>query len=73
MFYPCCWVIDFRVRTGLEKSLKMTLVLENSWNFKKVQFVLEMSLNFEKHVLDNHKIVLENERNSFLDAVHTKN
>ena len=37
-----------RVRTDLEKSLKMTLVLENSWNSKKVQFVLELSLNFEK-------------------------
>ena len=30
-----------RVRTDLEKSLKMTLVLENSLNSKKVQFVLE--------------------------------
>ena len=38
----------FRVRTDLEKSLKMTLVLENSWNCKKVQFVLELSLSFEK-------------------------
>ena len=37
-----------RVRTDLEKSLKMTLVLENSLNSKKVQFVLELSLNFEK-------------------------
>ena len=37
-----------RVRTDLEKYLKMTLVLENSWNSKKVQFVLELSLNFEK-------------------------
>ena len=44
-----------RVRTDLEKSLKMTLVLENSLNSKKVQFVLEMSLNFEKKLLDNHK------------------
>ena len=33
----------------------MTLVLENSWNSKKVQFVLELSLNFEKKLLDNHK------------------
>ena len=40
--------VYFRVRTDLEKSLKMTLVLENSWNSKKVQFVLELSLNFEK-------------------------
>ena len=38
----------YRVRTDLEKSLKMTLVLENSLNSKKVQFVLELSLNFEK-------------------------
>ena len=37
-----------RVRTDLEKSLKMTLVLENSLNSIKVQFVLELSLNFEK-------------------------
>ena len=40
-----------RVRTDLEKSLKMTLVLENSWDSKKVQFVLELSLNFEKNSL----------------------
>ena len=40
-----------RVRTDLEKSLKMTLVLENSLNSKKVQFVLELSLNFEKNSL----------------------
>ena len=33
----------------------MTLVLENSLNSKKVQFVLELSLNFEKKLLDNHK------------------
>ena len=37
-----------RVHTDLEKSLKMALVLENSWNSKKVQYVLELSLNFEK-------------------------
>ena len=43
--------IFYRVRTDLEKSLKMTLVLENSWNYKKVQFVLELSLNFEKNSL----------------------
>ena len=31
-----------RVRTDLEKSLNLTLVLENSWNLKKkVPFVLE--------------------------------
>ena len=50
----CHTTID-RVRTDLEKSLKMTLVLENSLNSKKVQFVLELSLNFEKKLLDNHK------------------
>ena len=44
-----------RVGTDLEKSLKMTLVLENSWNSKIVQFVLELSLNFEKNLLDSHK------------------
>ena len=32
----------------LEKSWKMTLVLENSWNSKNVQFVLELPWNFEK-------------------------
>ena len=44
------YILDYfgRVRTELEKSLKMTLVLENSWNSKKVHFVLELSLNFEK-------------------------
>ena len=34
-----------RVRTDLEKSWKMTLVVENSWNSEKVQFVLELSWN----------------------------
>ena len=37
-----------RVRTDLEKSWKMTLVLENFWNSKKMQFVLALSWNFEK-------------------------
>ena len=37
-----------RVRTGVEKSLNLTLVLENSWNLKIVPFVLELSLNFVK-------------------------
>ena len=44
-----------RVCTDLEKSWKMTLGLENSWNSKKVQFVLELSWNFEKNPHDNHK------------------
>ena len=30
-----------RVRTDLEKSLNLTLVLEYSWNLKKVPFVLD--------------------------------
>ena len=47
--------IFIRVHTDLEKSLKMTLVLENSWNSKKVQFILELSVSFEKNLLDNHK------------------
>ena len=38
----------YRVRTDLEKSLNLTLVLENSWNLKTVQFVLELSWNFVK-------------------------
>ena len=67
-----------RVRTDLEKSLKMTLVLENSWNSKKMQFVLELSLNFEKKkLLDNHKKSLKMIETVFcyffFDAVHNKN
>ena len=61
-----------RVRTDLEKSLKMTFVLEN-WNSKKVQFVLELSLNFEKNLLDNHKKSLKMIETVFMDAVHNKN
>ena len=34
-------MIYSRVRTDLEKSLNLTLVLENYWNFKIVPFVLE--------------------------------
>ena len=34
-----------RVCADLEKSLNLTLVLENSWNLKKVLFVLELSGN----------------------------
>ena len=64
---------EYRVRTDLEKSLKMTLVLENSWNSKKVQFVLELSLNFEKNLLDNHKQSLKTIETGFLDAVRNKN
>ena len=45
----------FRVRTDLEKSWTMTVVLENYLNSKKVQFVLELSWNFEKNLLDKHK------------------
>ena len=39
---------NIRVRTDLEKSLKLTLVLENSWNFKIMPLVLELSWNFVK-------------------------
>ena len=42
------FLCNVRVRTDLKKSWKMTLVLENSWNSKKVQFVLGLSWNFEK-------------------------
>ena len=50
-----------RARTDLEKFLNLTLVLENSWNFKKVPFVLELSLNFVKSwkyelVLEKYKV-----------------
>ena len=55
----------YRVRTDLEKSLKMTLVLENSWNSKKMQFVLELSLNFEKNLLDNQEKSLKMIENRF--------
>ena len=51
----------------------MTLVLENSWNSKKVQFVLELSLNFEKNPLDNHKKSVKMIKTVFLDAVRNKN
>ena len=50
----------------------MTLVLENSWNSKKVQFVLELSLNLEKN-LDNHKKSLKMIETVFLGAVRNKN
>ena len=43
----------YRVRTDLEKSLNLTLVLENSWNSKKVPF-------FPGIVLEMCKIILEN-------------
>ena len=51
----------------------MTLVLENSWNSKKVQFVLELSVNFEKNLLDNQKKSLKMIETVFLDAVRNKN
>ena len=44
-----------RVHTDLEKSLNLTLVLENSWNLKKVPFVLE----FCKIALENVKLSLK--------------
>ena len=50
----------------LEKSLKMTLVLENSWNPKKVHFVLE-------NLLDNHKKSLKTIETVFFYAVRSKN
>ena len=63
----------YSVCTDLEKSLKMTLVLENSWNSTKMKFVLELSLNFEKNLLDNHKNPLKMIETVFLDAVRNKN
>ena len=63
----------FQVPKDLEKSLKMTLVLENSWNCKKVQFVLELSLNLKKNFLGNHKKFLKMIETVFLDVVHNKN
>ena len=40
-----------RVPSDLKKSLNLTLFLENSWNWKKVSFVLELSWNFVKSSL----------------------
>ena len=45
LFHAQCW---HRVRTDIEKSWKMTLVLENFWNSKKCNLSLNLSLNFEK-------------------------
>ena len=51
----------------------MTLVMENSSNSKKVQFVLELSLNFEKKLLDDHKKSLKTiETVFFMDAMPIK-
>ena len=53
-FQPVCHLDNIsrfllnRVRTDLENSLKLTFVLENSWNLKIVPFVLELSWNFAK-------------------------
>ena len=38
-----------------------------------MQFVLELSLNFEKNLLDNHKKSLKMIETVCLDAVHSKN
>ena len=43
--YPPC---KDRICTDLEKPLNLILVLENSWNLKKVPFVLELSRNLVK-------------------------
>ena len=61
--YRNCLKKVFRVHTDLEKSWKFTLVLENSWNSKKVQFVLQFSWNFKKNLLD-YKNSFKNDRNS---------
>ena len=47
--------IFYRVRTDLEKSLNLTLVLENSWYLKIVPFVLE----FCKIAIENVKLSLK--------------
>ena len=55
MFTNMLHIIDYdaclRVRTDLDKSLSLTLVVENSWNWKKVPFVLELSWNIVKSSL----------------------
>ena len=43
--------VSVKVRTDLEKSLNLTLVLENSWNLKIVLFVLNCEI-----VLENNEI-----------------
>ena len=43
--------IVYRVRTGLENSLKNGSVLENSLNFEILASVLEKSLIFSKNAL----------------------
>ena len=35
-----------RVHTGLEKSLNLTFVMENSWNFIKMPFFLEFQKTY---------------------------
>ena len=50
-----CESSAYRVCTDLEKSGKISLVLENSWNSKKMQFVNELSWNFAKNLVDNNK------------------
>ena len=48
--WVACWRCTggSRVRIELEKSLNLILVLENSWNLKRVSFVLELcEINLE--------------------------
>ena len=67
MFSECAnWNANFpgiyRVHTDLEKSLNLTLVLENSWNFKMFQnsaICLGIVLEFCKIALENVKLFLK--------------
>ena len=64
-----------RIRSDLEKSWKITLGLENSWNFKKCN----LSLNCPGILKIKISLIITKSpwkyryRNSFLDAVHNKN
>ena len=54
LFQNVVFCIVSRVPTDLGKSLTLTLVLDNSWNLKKVPFILELSWNFVKSSLISH-------------------
>ena len=67
-----CESSAYRVCTDLEKSWKMSLVLENSWNSIKMQFVVELSWNFAKNLVDNHKKSLKMIGTVFKCSAHQK-
>ena len=54
-----------RVRTDMEKTLNLTLVLENSWNLEKRHFILELSWNFVKLSLKIELVLVKYKNESF--------